>query len=219
MAYVYRHIRIDKNEPFYIGIGKDEDGKYIRANRKLQRSKFWNNVAQKGYEIEILMEGLSWEQACQKETEFISLYGRKDLGLGPLVNMTDGGDGFNNPSPETRLKKSASLKNRVFSEDHKNNLSKSKTGKKLSQEHIQKLKDSHIGLTRKIESNIKTSVSLLGNKNGLGYKHTQEALNKISQASKGAPQLVLKCPHCSKIGGVSAMKRWHMNNCKEQQTA
>lgn len=29
MAYVYRHIRLDKNEPFYIGIGKDEGGKYI----------------------------------------------------------------------------------------------------------------------------------------------------------------------------------------------
>lgn len=24
MATVYRHIRLDKNEPFYIGIGKDE---------------------------------------------------------------------------------------------------------------------------------------------------------------------------------------------------
>lgn len=24
MAIVYRHIRLDKNEPFYIGIGKDE---------------------------------------------------------------------------------------------------------------------------------------------------------------------------------------------------
>jgi uncharacterized protein involved in tellurium resistance len=32
-----------------------------------------------------------WEEACKKETFFISYYGRKDLGLGSLVNMTDGG--------------------------------------------------------------------------------------------------------------------------------
>ena len=34
MAYIYRHIRLDKNEPFYIGIGSDVEGKYKRANRK-----------------------------------------------------------------------------------------------------------------------------------------------------------------------------------------
>lgn len=32
MAYVYRHIRLDKNQPFYIGIGSDTDGRYHRAN-------------------------------------------------------------------------------------------------------------------------------------------------------------------------------------------
>jgi hypothetical protein len=30
MAYVYRHIRLDKNEPFYIGIGSDSS--FARAN-------------------------------------------------------------------------------------------------------------------------------------------------------------------------------------------
>lgn len=29
MAIVYRHTRIDKNEVFYIGIGKDEKGPVI----------------------------------------------------------------------------------------------------------------------------------------------------------------------------------------------
>ena len=32
MAYIYRHIRLDKNEPFYIGIGSDKD--YKRAYNK-----------------------------------------------------------------------------------------------------------------------------------------------------------------------------------------
>lgn len=34
MAYVYRHIRLDKNEVFYIGIGSDDKGHYYRANSK-----------------------------------------------------------------------------------------------------------------------------------------------------------------------------------------
>ena len=31
MAYLYRHIRLDKNEPFYIGIGSNELNNYKRA--------------------------------------------------------------------------------------------------------------------------------------------------------------------------------------------
>ena len=37
MAYVYMHIREDKNEPFYIGIGNDDNG-YKRAYSKRNRN-------------------------------------------------------------------------------------------------------------------------------------------------------------------------------------
>jgi hypothetical protein len=37
MAYLYRHIRLDKNEPFYIGIGSDKQ--YKRAYNKIKLSK------------------------------------------------------------------------------------------------------------------------------------------------------------------------------------
>jgi hypothetical protein len=36
MVYLYRHIRLDKNEPFYIGIGSDKQ--YKRSN-KIKLSK------------------------------------------------------------------------------------------------------------------------------------------------------------------------------------
>jgi hypothetical protein len=92
MAYLYRHIRLDKNEPFYIGIGSDND--YKRAYKKQGRSFRWKDIAYKvQYEVEILLDGLTWEQACEKEIEFISLYGRADLNKGTLVNMTEGGEG------------------------------------------------------------------------------------------------------------------------------
>jgi hypothetical protein len=90
MWNVYRHIRLDKNEPFYIGIGKTK----YRAKSKYNRSIFWHRIVSKtDYEIDILFDNLTWEQAKEKEKEFIKLYGRKDLGNGSLVNMTDGGDG------------------------------------------------------------------------------------------------------------------------------
>jgi hypothetical protein len=94
MAYVYRHIRLDKNEPFYIGIGSDNN--YKRAYSRFKRSKFWNNIASKTeYSVDILIDNLTWEEACEKEREFIALYGRVNLNTGTLVNLTNGGEGMN----------------------------------------------------------------------------------------------------------------------------
>jgi hypothetical protein len=93
MAYVYRHIRLDKNEPFYIGIGSDNN--YTRANekRKNRRNKIWNDIYSKTeIEIEILFSDISYKFACQKEMEFVSLYGRINTNTGILANLTDGGD-------------------------------------------------------------------------------------------------------------------------------
>lgn len=89
MAIVYRHIRLDKNEPFYIGIGNEKS----RAYDKRGRTNWWKNIAKKGYEVEILFEDIDFEEAIKKEIEFIALYGRKNNSTGTLVNLTDGGQG------------------------------------------------------------------------------------------------------------------------------
>lgn len=92
MAYVYRHIRLDKNVPFYIGIGTDSS--FSRANEKCRRNKLWNKIVDKTeHRVQILFDNLTWEEAKQKEIEFIALYGRIDKGCGTLTNLTDGGDG------------------------------------------------------------------------------------------------------------------------------
>jgi hypothetical protein len=120
MAYVYRHIRLDKNEVFYVGIGSDTDENYIRAYSKHQRNRHWNYVSKNGYNVEILFDNLSWEDACEKEKEFIKLYGRKDLKEGTLVNKTNGGEGSLGiiTSEETRKKISkASLGRIIYKEE------------------------------------------------------------------------------------------------------
>jgi hypothetical protein len=94
MAYVYRHIRLDKNEPFYIGIGSDSNYNRAYEIKKNRRNIVWYRIASKcKIEVEIMLDNLTWNEACEKEKEFIKLYGRKDLNTGILCNLTDGGDG------------------------------------------------------------------------------------------------------------------------------
>ena len=42
MAYVYKHIRLDNNTVFYIGIGSDK--KYKRAHSKCDRNLHWKRI-------------------------------------------------------------------------------------------------------------------------------------------------------------------------------
>lgn len=101
--YIYRHIRLDNNEIFYIGIGtkstklkyKTHREIYRRAYTKVSRSLFWKNIITKScYNVQILLESDNYDFIKEKEKEFIKLYGRKDLNKGTLCNLTDGGEGL-----------------------------------------------------------------------------------------------------------------------------
>jgi len=98
--YVYRHVRLDTNEVFYIGIGTKNENDiknnfYTRAY-SLYRNKHWKSIVDKtDYKVEILFESDDRKFIENKEIEFIALYGRKDLNKGTLVNLTDGGEGVN----------------------------------------------------------------------------------------------------------------------------
>ena len=143
MAIVYKHIRLDKNEVFYIGIGVDEK----RAFVKNKRSQYWKNVVNiTEYKVEIIEKDLSYEEAIEKEIELIKFYGRKDLGLGTLVNMTDGGDGTVNwiVKQETKDKISNTLKGRTIPEDVKQKVINSLYGRKSSKEKIEKLRNANL---------------------------------------------------------------------------
>ncbi len=98
--YLYRHIRLDKNEPFYIGIGTKSKEysslkkEYHRAYSKSKRNYIWEKITNKTpYEVQILFESDNYDFVKDKEKEFINLYGRMDLKNGILSNLTDGGDG------------------------------------------------------------------------------------------------------------------------------
>lgn len=104
--YIYRHIRKDKNEPFYIGKGvgyvPNKEDRFVpyytfykRAHDKNKRSAVWRNITAKtNYEVEIIFETKNKNEIDYKEKEFIKLYGKKMDNTGILCNLTDGGDGI-----------------------------------------------------------------------------------------------------------------------------
>ncbi len=176
LYYLYRHVRLDKDQPFYIGFGKKRSRKnyhidiYSRAFDTIQRSNFWKRIINKTkYEVEIIMESEDKEFIKQKEIEFIKLYGRRNKGLGPLVNLTDGGDNINEyRSPE-------SIKQQVETR-HKN---AKERGYYHTPKTIKKISKSNTGKT--VSDNLKRLMSI----QRIGRKHTEETKRKMSQSAKG----------------------------------
>ena len=174
---LYRHVRLDKNEIFYVGIAKRKNRPYESGPR---RSSFWNKIVSKTkYEVEILFDNLSWSQAKEKEIEFIKLYGRKDLNTGTLVNMTDGGDGSLNPCLSTRLKISEKSKNKIWTDESRDKLSKSKSG---VNHHMYGLTgDKSPAYGKKHSQETKDKIS----KSRLGFVVDREVVNKIADKLRG----------------------------------
>jgi len=161
MAYLYRYWRKDLNEPFYIGIGEDSyrKQKYYRAHTKDNRNFHFLNIINKApYIVQILMEDLSWNDACLMEIEWIKFYGRKDRNLGPLVNMTDGGEGFKSKHKPTTIDKMRKPK----SLEHKLNLKISKLGKPNPSRHLPVSQSSKDGILLKKYTNIHEASSITG---------------------------------------------------------
>ena len=159
MCLVYQHRRKDNNEVFYVGIGKSEK----RAYSKDKRNKYWHNIVDKyGYSVEIIYDNLSVEDAKEVEKFLILLYGRKDLKLGSLCNMTDGGDGTINRliTEETRTKLSLKIKGRKLSLKHRHNLSVSHKGKIISEEQRFKISETLKG--RKLSDKTKSKLRIKG---------------------------------------------------------
>ncbi len=183
---LYFHINPLKNEIFYVGIGNKK-----RPYSKRGRNSGWKEIVnQFGYVIDVVEEGLTWQEACERERFYIKRIGRKDLGLGPLVNLTDGGEGANGvkQTQEHKDKISEGCKGKKrgpMSEETKEKLRIINTGKKHSQETKDKLSKSKIGISigigRKLSQEHKNNISK-GNKGRLVSKET---IDKISKGNKG----------------------------------
>ena len=85
MAVVYRHLK-PNGEVFYIGIGNKKEIAFSKEGR----SVYWKRTFKKyGFEVQILKDDLDYKDAQELEKILIAYYGRKDLGRGTLVNLTE----------------------------------------------------------------------------------------------------------------------------------
>ena len=153
MAYVYKHLRKDTGEVFYVGIGSDSD--YSRAYTTHKRNKFWKRVVKKyDYDVIIVEDDKTWDEVVELEKYWISFYGRRNLNEGPLVNLTDGGEGCYGRlvSEETKKKIGEKSKLKVYTDEYREKLSNAfrgeknhRYGKRPSKETRRKISEAQIG--------------------------------------------------------------------------
>jgi hypothetical protein len=114
-------------KPIYIGKGKNKRLK-IFNNRNSFFKNTLNKIEKSGLKPIIikLYENLSENQAFEIEKRLIQEIGRNDLNSGPLLNMTDGGEGCSGKIISKELKEIISKKQRKDFQYIKNEFEKRK---------------------------------------------------------------------------------------------
>jgi hypothetical protein len=153
--YVYCHFRNDSNTVFYVGKGQKR-----RAYSTQRRNPYWYSVVNKakGFKVEIVAKNLTEKEALNYERVLISAL--REQYPDTLCNLTDGGDGVFNPSEETRAKQRAA-----------------KVGKKLSEEHKQKIAEAGKNRIVTEATRNKIAAKLQGNTNGAGKRSIETCKN------------------------------------------
>ena len=168
ISYVYICFRPWNGTPFYVGKGKGS--RWKRHDRKLNSNPHYANIYKKanGYiPVVIVRDNLTDEDACRLERQFISAIGRGNIG--PLVNLTDGGDGTSGAirSQEWRANRSQKAKEMWENPEIRAKLTAPDRNRGGNTQ------------PRTDEFRAAMSARLIGNTHTKGYKHTQEAREKM----------------------------------------
>ena len=148
---VYEHIC--PNGKIYVGITSRECKDRWQSGHGYRRNKhFYNAILKYGWDNivhNIIVTGLNKEQAHQMETELIKAYKSNDAQFG--YNHSSGGEGKTGcaPSLETREKIRSKLIGTHRPETVRLKLSVAHSGKRLSEEHKNKIKKSCENLNSK----------------------------------------------------------------------
>jgi len=163
MYYTYAYLRKTDKTPYYIGKGQKRRmfAEHWRGNGSFTPKDKDRIIILKYFVDEI--------EAYKHEMYMIAVLGRKDLGTGILINISDGGEGSSNVSQRTRELISKAHKGKVYNEETRRKISESHMGKKMPD------------YLKKHYSEIYSGE---GNPN-YGKKHSPETLKKISAATRG----------------------------------
>lgn len=177
-------------KPFYVGKGKNKRYKKFDNRNKYFRNKI-NKI--KKYRLESivikLFDNISEEQSFRIEKQLIQEIGRIDLNHGPLVNMTDGGEGSSGFHHSNKSKNLMSIlrvgKNNNFYGKHHTERSLMLISKMRKNKCVGD-KNPMFGKSPSIETREKISISntgkFIGEKNN-NSKLTEEKAKTIYQIS------------------------------------
>lgn len=169
--YVYEYWDVNKNEPFYVGKGSGKrysfhltEAKQDNKEGNMHKKNRISKLLKEDHKIDIrfVFETNKEQDAYDEETRLIQLYGRRDLGTGPLTNLNNGGKGSSSPSPEIRIKIGGAMR-----------------GKKHTKETIEKIRKAGIGVTHSKKTKEKMSNS------AKGRKFSKETIEKMRKAKEG----------------------------------
>lgn len=181
--YKYGEYEFD-HEPFYVGKGLNR--RMFESRCRSQSNTFKYNKIQKlirSNSKPILFkyaEYLTEREAFDCEIDMIRIIGRRDIGKGPLTNLTTGGEG-----PSGYI---CSEKLRIIR--RKNRLGKSLSEKSKEKCSISKRGDKNPNYGRSLSREIKIKISdkIKGDKHPFFGKHrSEETRRKISKTKKGKP--------------------------------
>jgi len=165
--YVYIYRDPSRDEPIYVGKGHGR-----RARSHLSRKdnhpfvQRLHKMVREGIEPTIeIIDALDEDHAYFLESCLVDIIGRKDLGKGPLLNISDGGRGPSKGAirtAETRAKISAVQVGKTRTLEHRQNIGRGMLGKEQSPEKGRKISASKSGIKNSAEHNANISAAIKG---------------------------------------------------------
>ena len=124
-------------EPFYVGKGEGDrfrrhltEYQLVHDKNKLKVHKIKKIIKEIGKHPIVIKfkDNISEKESFELETKMIITIGRKDLGKGPLTNLTDGGEGISGHVMTEGQKEI--LRNRAITKETRKRISKANKGRK-----------------------------------------------------------------------------------------
>jgi group I intron endonuclease len=238
--WIHHPTHTDMFSQGYIGVSIDAGKRFVQHSKSTQNKHFANAIKLYGWDVLVKKQILiADEQYCLMIEEKL----RPEKGIGwniakgggkPPINRWNAGTigvvkAWNKGIPmseETRLAVSKALKGMKHSPEvyKRQGLNRSGEknvwfGKKFSDEYRKKLSLAKLGKPshRKGIKHTQESIERIrAAKLKQGCTLTEEGRKAIALANTGRKHELVTCPHCGKIGGLTAMPRWHFDNCKEK---